>query len=390
MPRAKYKKRADGRYQTKVYLGTDENGSLKYKYIYAATVTELERKAEAIRYTLHRGADIFSGDLPFRIWAERFLRLKRGKIADTYYRGLQGRVNFWCNVVGDMPITKITRSDLQVHLDDLAVFNPTRQKPSSRKTLIDYRRSAAAVFELAISDRAMSYNPADKLEVSDQAERSHRRALSAEEQRWILDTPHRAQTAAMIMMLAGLRRGEVIPLQVKDVDLETGVITVDKSVQMVNGHPEIKNGGKTAAAIRRVDIPNRLINYLRPLLMELSPFDLVCTDTRGKILSDTAFKRMWESYLRELNLKYGRFTTRPKSKFQPSGIPMVIPRITPHMLRHTCATNMILAGIDAVTVKEQLGHSDIQTTLNIYTHVTKEHKKSQITKYDEYLAAQSG
>lgn len=388
MPRAKYKKRPDGRYQTKVYVGT-EDGVPKYKYIYGSTVSELERKAEELRYSLHKGGDILSGDLPFRVWAQRFLRLKEGKVADVYYTGICGRVEFWCKAIGDMPISKITRSDLQVHLDELARNNPTRNKPTGKKTLIDYRRTAAGVFDLAISDRALNYNPADRLEISENAERTHRRALTAEEQRWVLDTPHRAQTAAMIMMLAGLRRGELIPLQVRDIDLEAGTLSVNKSVSMVDGRPVVKQSGKSAAAIRTVNLPLRLIDYLRPLLESRSPFDLVCTDTKGHMFSDTAWKRMWDSYLLDLNLKYGKFTKQPTSKFDPGGVPFVIPRLTPHMLRHTAATNMILAGMDAVTVKDQLGHANIQTTLNIYTHVTAEHKQSQINKLDAFLAARS-
>lgn len=388
MPRAKYKKRPDGRYQTKVYIGI-EDGKAKYKYLYAATVAELERKAEEIKYSLHKGGDVLSGDLPFRTWAERFLRLKENKVAHVYFTGIRSRIDFWCAVVGDMPIAKITRSDLQVHLDELARRSPTTGKPTAKKTLIDYRRTAAGVFELAISDRALNYNPADKLEINPNAEKKTRRALSEKEQRWILDTPHRAQTAAMIMMLAGLRRGELIPLQVRDVDLEAGTLTVSKSVRMVNGRSEVKSGGKSPSAERVVTLPRQLIEYLRPLLAGRSPFELVCTDTRGRMLSDTAWKRMWDSYLLDLNLKYGTFTKQPTSKFDPAGVPFVIPRLTPHMLRHTCATNMVLAGMDAVTVKAQMGHRDIQTTLNIYTHVTAEHQQSQVEKLDAFLAARS-
>lgn len=390
MPRVKYKKRPDGRYQTKVYLGTDGDGKPQYKYVYATTVTELERKAEELRYSVHKGADIFSGDLPFRVWAERFLRLKKGKVAEVYYGGIAGRVDFWNASIGDLPISKITRSDLQVKIDNLAQYNHNTKKPTSKTTLMNYRNTVSGVFELAISDRAINYNPASRLEISDKAEKNHRRALTKEEQQWILDTPHRAQTAAMVMMLAGLRRGELIPLQVGDIDLNARTITVNKSVKMVNGLPVIKKGGKTAAATRKVDIPQRLVEYLAPLLRGHSPFDLLCTDTKGRLMSDIAFRRMWESYMRDLNLKYGKFTDRPKSKFDPKGIPMVIPHITSHMLRHTCTTNMVLAGMDVISVKEQLGHSNIQITLDIYTHVTAEHKKTQINKLDSYLASEIG
>ena len=388
MPRIKYKKQPDGRYRTRIYLGLDENDKPKYKSVYATTVTELERKAEELRYQLHKGGDILSGDLPFRTWAERFLQLKEGKVAHVYFTGIRSRVEYWCTAVGDVPISKITRSDLQVHLDKLAEKSPGTGKPAAKKTLIDYRRTADNVFDLAISDRALNYNPAEKLEIDRRAEKEERRALTAEEQRWILDTPHRAQTAAMIMMLAGLRRGELIPLEVRDIDLEHGTLSVTRSVSMVNGRSVVKSGGKTPTAERVVTMPRPLIEYLRPLLTNRSPFDLVVTDTRGKMLSDTAWKRMWDSYLLDLNLKYGKFVKQPTSKFDPKGVPFVIPRLTPHMLRHTCATNMVLAGMDAITVKAQMGHKDIRTTLNIYTHITADHQQAEVSKLDAFLSAQ--
>lgn len=388
MPRAKYKKRPDGRYLTRIYLGLDEKGKSKYKSVYATTVAELERKAEELRYQLHKGGDILSGDLPFRTWAERFLKLKEGKVTDVYFSGIRSRVDYWCAMVGDVPISKIVRSDLQIHLDALAEKSNGTGKAAAKKTLSDYKRTASAVFKLAISDRAIQYNPAESLEISELAPKSHRRALTTEEQRWILDTPHRAQTAAMIMMLAGLRRGELIPLQVRDIDLDRGTLAVWRSVAMVKGRPQVKAGGKTTAAERMVNMPRRLIDYLRPVLADRSPFDLVVTDAKGRMFSESAWKRMWDSYLLDLNLKYGRFIQQPTSKFDPKGVPFVIPRLTPHMLRHTCATNMVMAGVDAITVKTQMGHEDIQTTLNIYTHVTAQHQQSQVSKLDAFFAAQ--
>lgn len=388
MPRAKYTKRPDGRYLTRIYLGLDEKGKSKYKSVYATTVAELERKAEELRYQLHKGGDILSGDLPFRTWAERFLKLKEGKVTDVYFSGIRSRVDYWCAMVGDVPISKIVRSDLQIHLDALAEKSNGTGKAAAKKTLSDYKRTASAVFKLAISDRAIQYNPAESLEISELAPKSHRRALTTEEQRWILDTPHRAQTAAMIMMLAGLRRGELIPLQVRDIDLDRGTLAVWRSVAMVKGRPQVKAGGKTTAAERMVNMPRRLIDYLRPVLADRSPFDLVVTDAKGRMFSESAWKRMWDSYLLDLNLKYGRFIQQPTSKFDPKGVPFVIPRLTPHMLRHTCATNMVMAGVDAITVKTQMGHEDIQTTLNIYTHVTAQHQQSQVSKLDAFFAAQ--
>ena len=52
---------------------------------------------------------------------------------------------------------------------------------------------------------------------------------------------------------------------------------------------------------------------------------------------------------------------------------------------HTFATMLYLSGVDIMTAKEQLGHADIQTTLNIYTHLDSEYKEKKIQKLDEFL-----
>ncbi len=72
-------------------------------------------------------------------------------------------------------------------------------------------------------------------------------------------------------------------------------------------------------------------------------------------------------------------------KFQPEKIPLSIPYFTPHILRHTFATMLYLSGVDIMTAKEQLGHADIQTTLNIYTHLDSTYKEKKIQKLDVFL-----
>ena len=101
---------------------------------------------------------------------------------------------------------------------------------------------------------------------------------------------------------------------------------------------------------------------------------------------------MWDSYLNVLNFRYGNFPEGydpPKSRFAPQKIPFVIPKITPHWLRHTFITMMYQAGVDVLTAKEQAGHADIQTTLSIYTHLDRTHKRRQMDKLDEYIKEKS-
>ena len=150
------------------------------------------------------------------------------------------------------------------------------------------------------------------------------------------------------MLYAGLRRGELIPLLWRDVDLSAGTISVNKSVEFINGVPNLKSGGKTKAAARTVYIPQLLVDYLKPLAG--NPFALVCPSAKGKLMSDSAWKRLWNSYIAELNFKYGDFgksiewnkgkdgsplkRKAPKSRFTPEKIPIIIPKFTAHSLRH--------------------------------------------------------
>ena len=242
----------------------------------------------------------------------------------------------------------------------------------------------------------MDYNPAGPLKLPAALPKEPRRALTREEQRWIVETPHRAQRAAMIMMYSGLRRGELIPLTWGDIDLEGCSISVNKSVEMVSNRPVVKPAAKTKAGVRVVQIPQVLAEFLRKERQSAAngPISmLVCPSDSGQMMTDTAWRRMWESYLIDLNFKYGnridKSGKQAQSKYNRNGIVLTIPNITAHWLRHTFATMLYLSGVDVLTAKEQLGHSDIKTTLEIYTHLDQDHKKKNISKLDEFLAKQA-
>ena len=104
------------------------------------------------------------------------------------------------------------------------------------------------------------------------------------------------------------------------------------------------------------------------------------------MMTDDSWRRMYESYMTDLNIEYGfGGIEKAPSKFAPTKMPMIITPFTPHELRHTFCTIMYEAGIDALTAKEQLGHSDIKTTLSIYTHLSSQHKDNDLKKLDVFL-----
>lgn len=94
-------------------------------------------------------------------------------------------------------------------------------------------------------------------------------------------------------------------------------------------------------------------------------------------------KRAWDSYMHFLNLKAGG---RDRSRINPKVI--AVEPFTPHQLRHTYATLLYNAGVDAKSAQEMLGHANVQTTLEIYTHLSKEKKSTAIASFNSYLNSQ--
>lgn len=387
----KNKKRADGRVRAKVYIGQIE-GRKQYKYVYAKNNRELEKKVQEVKTKLGKGLDMTAERDSFRYWAERWLMLKQTEVSagryDTYSARLKNLLPLY-----DFEISRLRTSDFQELLLDLAATPCKRTgKPYSKATLNDVKNTMRQIMQLAIDNRVIDYNPVNSAIIPKNATPAEkRRALTEKEQRWIREFPHRAQTAAMIMMYAGLRRGELLALTWADIDLNAKTIRVERFIEFIKGKPHIKDIGKTDAATRTVYIPDILVEYL-----ENVPGDhigYIVHKRNGELMTDSAWKRMWESYLDDLNLRYGDWEHCPAannkrpSKYEPdkSRKPMLIPAFTAHWLRHTFITLMYMSGVDILTAKEQAGHKDIETTMGIYTHLDAQHKRKNIDKMNAYL-----
>lgn len=383
----KNKKRSDNRLQSKVYLGNGE-----YKYVYAKTQKELEKKVAELKLKLNKGFDISESNSTFEFWAQIWLKGKKVTLSAGRFEVCKYRLNNLASIQ-NYPINKIRPTDIQDIIYKMLEDN------YSEYVMREVKNTAKQIFQLAIDNRVIDFNPATAVKIPKGKPAETRRALTEEEQEWINEpSDNRGHRAAMIMMYAGLRRGELIPLLWSDINLEKGTINVNKAVEMIKGKSVIKDITKTEAGMRTVFIPQKLIEFLRN--EERGTSFYVCPNAYGKIMSESAFRRMWESYIYDINLKHGNFGniiiknpktdkienfTVPSSKYAPKKVPIVIEKITPHMLRHTFITMMYFAGVDILTAKEQAGHSDVQTTLNIYTHLDSLHKNKQIDKLDEYL-----
>ncbi len=209
--------------------------------------------------------------------------------------------------------------------------------------------------------------------------RTARRALTDEEIRLISDTwrGHNLGIMAMLMLYAGLRKGEAAALRWEDIDFDARLIHITKAVRSLKNKVTIK-APKTNAGVRDIPIPKILLDALQAYRKESG---YICTSAKGKFLTDSSYKRQWDSYRHYLNVCAGGQNGAGRYIHRID----VIDNITAHMLRHTYATMLFDAGVDVKSAQRFLGHEDIEVTLSIYTHLTKFKEDQAVNALNEHL-----
>ena len=161
-----------------------------------------------------------------------------------------------------------------------------------------------------------------------------------------------------------MRRGECCGLKWKDVDFPEKSIHVCRNVVKVTGEDILVKEPKTAAGDRYVYFSLEMAS----LLKEYQSFcqgDLELHEGRSLTPEDYIFRRHGEN----LPMTPSTFTWRFKLILKKHGLPL---DLNVHSLRHTAASLMISGGADVATVSGLLGHAQVSTTLDIYTHAFDE------------------
>lgn len=167
--------------------------------------------------------------------------------------------------------------------------------------------------------------------------------------------------AVMVMLYAGLRRGEVMALDVdRDVDFVAKTLTVREAVRFgLDGKPIICRP-KTEAGFRTIPLLDILSRELQ------GHHGLICTSADGELMTESAWKRGWNSYLNAL----GETLNGCPRRWPASG-PWHPVSIRAHDLRHSYCTMLYDAGVDLKTAMLWMGHDDQTMTMQIYTHLTQ-------------------
>ena len=237
---------------------------------------------------------------------------------------------------------------------DFERYKAERVKSVSRASVNRELAVAKRMFSLAVEWGVLGSNPVAAVKPYREAERNFR-ALTPEECEQLIDGCNvKLQPFVVVALNTGLRRGEMFRLQWSHVNLPGGSLTVAESKS--GKVRKVPLNAAARGALQALPPPRK--GYVFP--------------GRGGAMRDNV-RKAWDSACKRAGIQ--SVTLHPET-----GTRQVWPRV--HDLRHTFATNLVLGGVDLVTVKELMGHADISTTLR-YAHPTPESKRNAVNSLCE-------
>ena len=373
MPRKRRGERPGGLIQVSLQIGRNPDGKPIRKYFYGHTRAEAERKRE--EYRLHREHP-YATDITVAEWVEIYKRTYRRNVDVLYLSQDDVPYNRLVNALGRMRMADIRESDLQSALNAVAGM--------SFSTVDKYAQCIRRVFLKAVKNKVITDNPADDLALPPFTKGTHR-ALDRWEVELILANWDNEYTCAglwvLLMLLCGLRRGEMIALDWSAVNLDARTLTVRQAAVISGNQAVVKDRTKTDAGLRTLPICQLLYDALCkvPVKDRRGP---VCRNTKGQPLSETSVRRGIQQFCAVLTRIYNG---------EPAANPVRLSRIEQaerdalhsspdyvhfefrcHDLRHTFATAIYDAGVSVKAAQYFLGHADIRMTMDLYTHLSKE------------------
>ncbi len=261
-----------------------------------------------------------------------------------------------------------------------AILNEMAEEGYARKTITEVKQAAAAALDFAMQNDIVYRNVFAKVSIPN-AGKEERKPLTEQQKRILVETwqGHRMGLPALLMLYCGLRRGELLALTWRDVDITNKTITISKAVYYVGNAAEVKPP-KSKAGNRVVPIPDAILPALQ---QRRCASMLVCASRQaGGMMSNTAFRCAWDSYQHYLNIAAGgKDASRSNPKIQ------AVEPFTAHQLRHTYATMLYDAGVDVLTAQRLLGHADVQTTMRVYTHLSAQKEQQSIAALNAHIGA---
>lgn len=361
----------------------------KYVALYAKNPDELTMKIKEAQRQIEEA--VFRRDNPtVKDYAEKWLIMRSAHVRKTTLTDYTSKVkNYIIAPLGDRYMADITPDDVNMAI--------TKAADKSASVYRSVQMLYKSIFYSAYKSNIIDHSPCEDLDPKGGKSAKEKKALTEKQVQTLLDAirglpPY---TFVLICLYSGLRREEALALQWDCVFLDDAAphIYVDRAWHIENNRPVVTHDLKTKASRRTIPIPPQLVRHLKTV-KEASISDYVISNRDGEPLSGTQWQRLWK-YITTRTAEervYYRYKDGVKTKHvvQPvlgkaaahngKVIYSIDFHVTPHQLRHTYITNLLLAGVDVKTVQALAGHENAKITLDIYAHLTYNRPKDLISK----------
>lgn len=370
-------RRPDGRWQGSITIGRDDRGRLIRKYFYGKTRKETSEKLNRAIEELRDNRFINKSDNPtVEQWCHEWLwSYKRNSVKqktfDQYETILRTHI---IPDIGDIRLADLKTMHIQ------RIINKMHDSGLSHRTIEVMKIVMHAALKQAQRNKLVSENVCENV-VLPRKQPKHIRVLNEDEQTKLIAAlkDNYIGRGLLFALYTGMRRGEVLALKWSDYDKNEKTISITRALSRVRTYN--KNGNKTMltvttpktdTSIRTVPLIDKAVELLaehkrkQERYMELvgdyyTDNDLIFSSSRGDYLDPGNFNRKLNKTVKKIG----------------------IPRISPHVLRHSFATRGLEAEVSLKAMQELLGHSSITVTGDIYTHILKEQKRKEISKLND-------
>lgn len=376
--------RGDGRYR---YHYTDANGEEKDVYSWRLDKNDPTPKGKKRGLSLRElekqiEADLFDhivtngGNYTVVQLVEKYVSLKTG-VSHSTAAGYKTVINFLKrDPFGKQRIDNVRTSDAKLWLIKLQQVDG-----KGYSTIHCIRGVLRPAFQLAVDDDLIRKNPFGfELKLVIVNDSGTREAITQKQERELLkfvkEDKHFSQyhDAIYILFNTGLRISEFCGLTISDIEFDAMRIKVDHQLQRTSQMEYVIDAPKTDSGVRYVPmtadvvecfkriIDNRETPKVEPVVDGYSQFLFLDKNDMPRVALH------WEKYFEHIIEKYNKIYRVP------------MPKVTPHVCRHTFCSNMANKGMNPSKLKYIMGHSDISVTMNVYTHVGFEDVKDELNR----------
>lgn len=369
--------RKDGRWEGRVVVGYDEKGLPKTKNVTAKTKTECVKKLEKLKNELGNVTKKCTSTMPFGQWMDYWYQTYCKYTLKEYTRATYEQRIYKQIIpkIGHHPLNQINPSTLvkfyaQLKANGRLIRREIYGPGLSNSVVRSIHSHCRAALDKAVEEKLIRQNPAVGCKLPSKKS-PEIEILTPEEMQKLL---YQAQIEGFYEMFTldlatGLRRGELLGLQWKDIDFEKGTLSVNKQVRYMKRELKIVTP-KTKASIRTIILPAPILNMLAEYQKTVNSIWLFPSPIKDEDVprDPTACRKRLSQILERAGCKHVPF----------------------HALRHTFASHAFHYGMDVKTLASTIGHESVETTLNVYAHSSEQMKRDAARKIDEAIGAALG